>query len=65
MQRLRRQTVDEEAKEDYPNLITVVTDVMRPKDRVIMTQMEETRKALREKEAQKKIWQKVMDGSDH
>ena len=57
--------MEEEAKEDYPNLITVVTNVMRPKDRVIMTQMEETRKALREKEAQKKIWQKVMDGSDH
>ena len=62
MQRLRRETIEEEAKEDYPNLITVVTDIMRPKDRVIAAQMEETRKTLREKEAAKKLWQKVMDG---
>ena len=62
MQRLRRETIEEEAKEDYPNLITVVTDIMRPKDRVIAAKMEETRKTLREKEAAKKLWQKVMDG---
>ena len=63
MQSLKQHTLEEEAKEDYPNLMTVVADVMRPKDRVIVAQIEKARKALREKEEEKKIWQKVMSNS--
>ena len=60
MKSLRQSTLDEEAKEEYPNLMTVMAEIMRPKDRVIVAQMERARKALREKEEKKKLWQKVM-----
>ena len=63
MQSLKQHTLEEEAKEEYPNLMTVMAEIMRPKDRVIVAQMERARKALREKEEEKKFWQEVMSDS--